>query len=319
MLNFKRLEQDYLKFEGTQRLDLINRLSTNEVNTLEKFKGIKTILTSDKGRFVDLITLYNFGDFVFTTCSLNNASAVIAHLDKYTIMDDFKPVDMAGTHETILFYGEYSEDFAKGIFGIDVKSFSNNDFSIHVENDCHSMIARNDDSFGGFYFIYAAKDNNYWSEKVFTDENFNRYSMTEISSDEFEAKRIELGIPAYGKEMSNLNNPLECGLSKYVSFTKGCYIGQEVIARLDAYDKISKHMVGLSVSEPITGIPGDVKITVDDKECGFVTSSVTSQKFGNIGLGFVKTIFLDYNKSYRIKHNNTLNDCKIIKLPFGVN
>jgi folate-binding protein YgfZ len=234
-------------------------------------------------------------------------------------MDDFKPVDMAGTHETILFYGEYSEDFAKGIFGIDVKSFSNNDFSIHVENDRHSMIARNDDSFGGFYFIYAAKDNNYWSEKVFTDENFNRYSMTEISSDEFEAKRIELGIPAYGKEMSNLNNPLECGLSKYVSFTKGCYIGQEVIARLDAYDKISKHMVGLSVSEPITGIPGDVKITVDDKECGFVTSSVTSQKFGNIGLGFVKTIFLDYNKSYRIKHNNTLNDCKIIKLPFGVN
>ena len=44
--------------------------------------------------------------------------------------------------------------------------------------------------------------------------------------------------------MTDETNPLECGLKQYVSFTKGCYIGQEVIARLDTYDKISKHMVG---------------------------------------------------------------------------
>ncbi len=103
MLNYCKIPLDFLKFTGNDRLDLINRLSTNTVNSLGKFKGIKTVLTSDKGRFVDLLTLYNFGDFVFTACSFNNSKAVISHLDKYTIMDDFKVTDMSGTHAAILF------------------------------------------------------------------------------------------------------------------------------------------------------------------------------------------------------------------------
>jgi folate-binding protein YgfZ len=117
--------------------------------------------------------------------------------------------------------------------------------------------------------------------------------------------------------MTELTNPLECGLNRYVSFTKGCYIGQEVIARLDAYDKISKHMVGIrSETEiPINGSTGDVKLLADNKECGFVTSSCISDKFGNIGLGFVKTIFLDYEKPYILSYGGNSFKCEIMKLP----
>jgi folate-binding protein YgfZ len=316
MLNFYGLNQDYLRFDGNDRLDLINRLSTNQVSTLEKFKGMKTILTSDKGRFVDLITLYDFGDFIFSTCSFNNSKNVLDYLDKYTIMDDFKAADMAGTHKTILFYGEYSGLFAKDIFNIDVKSFSNNDFSVYTEDGHDTIIARNDDEFGGYHFIYASRDSDYWNKRIFTDENICRYGLNEVNKNDYEIKRIEYGIPVFGKEMSDLTNPLECGLNSYVSFTKGCYIGQEVIARLDAYDKINKHIVGIKSD---MGIPsaektGDIKITVDNKECGFVTSAKSSGS-GSIGLGFVKTIFLDFDKNYKIKHNDSYTDCKIIKLP----
>ena len=115
-----------------------------------------------------------------------------------------------------------------------------------------------------------------------------------------------------------LTNPLECGLNKYVSFTKGCYIGQEVIARLDAYDKISKHMAGIksTTTIPVSEKPGDVKILVDGKDCGFATSAAHSDNFGNIGLGFVKTVLLDYEKDYQIKFGDKLIDCKITRLPF---
>ena len=130
MLNFYRIKFDYLKFEGKERLDLINRLSTNEVNSLSKLGGIKTILTTDKGRFVDLLTLYNFGDFVFASCSFNNAQHVIAHLDKYTIMDDFRVSNMAESHESILFFGENNEKFAKEVLNADTSGFSNNDFTL---------------------------------------------------------------------------------------------------------------------------------------------------------------------------------------------
>lgn len=311
MLNFYRLKQDYLRFDGSERLDLINRLSTNEVNSLKPGQGIKTILTSDKGRFVDLLTLYNFGDFVFASCSFNNSKNVLAHLDKYTIMDDFKPGDLSGTHDSILFFGEGSDEAAKEIFSFDLKNITNNDFIFFNDGEHHSIAAKNDNLLGGFLFIFSSKDREFWQKKVLDTIN-----AEEITGDEYEQMRIEKGIPEFGKEMSELTNPLECGLNEYVSFTKGCYIGQEVIARLDAYDKISKHMVGLKF-ENLPSANNDIKITTDRKECGFVTSIVNSKKFGNIGLGFVKTIFLDYNKEYKIKTNDNYFDCSVVKLPFN--
>lgn len=318
MLNFYRLQQDYLKFEGSDRLDLINRLSTNEVKSLEKYGGIKTILTSDKGRFVDILTLYNFGDFVFASCSFNNSQNVLAYLDKYTIMDDFKASDLSHTHETLLFWGDEANRFTGELFDIDTGNLNGNDFRIYKEDERHSIIAANDDKFGGFNFIFSSKDSAYWHEKI--GKISGRFGLTEITAEEYEVKRIEFGSPAFGKEMTELTNPLECGLDKYVSFTKGCYIGQEVIARLDAYDKISKHLVGISSenSIPLGSQPGDVKMQIEGKECGFITSSCSSEKFGNIGLGFVKTIFLNYDKPYNILHNGDSNECKVVRLPFNL-
>ncbi len=315
MLNFYRLPQDYLKFNGGDRLDLINRLSTNGVNSLEKFHGIKTILTSDKGRFVDLLTLYNFGDFVFASCSFNNAANVLAHLDKYTIMDDFIPTNMSGTHEAILFYGDNAQGLMKKISERNISTFVDNDFFLTNGHD--AIIANNDDAFGGVQFIYSVIDKDYWNNLIFTEENIKEFTLSEVSPEEYDVKRIELGIPAYRKEMSDLTNPLECGLNMYVSFTKGCYVGQEVIARLDAYDKISKHIVGVKFLDTgINELNENCKITVDGKECGFMTSAVNSQTLGSVGLGFVKTIFLDYEKNYKIKYNDSELECNIVKLPF---
>lgn len=315
MLNFYRLPQDYLKFQGADRLDLINRLSTNEVKTLEKFQVIKTVLTSDKGRFVDLLRLYNFGDFVFAVCSINNAVIVLSHLDKYTIMDDFTPANMSGTHETILFFGENVNKFLNKITGLGILDLENNNFIVTLIHD--AIIANNDDAFGGIQFIYSVNDKEYWNDLLFSDENKIEFGLNEISDADYEVNRIELGIPKYGNEISELTNPLECGLNKYVSFTKGCYIGQEVIARLDAYDKISKHMVGVKIDNNHSIVTNEqYKITRDGKECGFVTSTVHSENFGNIGMGFVKTIFLDYDKKYKIKNNESELECSLVKLPF---
>lgn len=317
MLNYINIQSDFLKFTGNERLDLINRMSTNEVNSLAKFKGIKTILTSDKGRFVDLFTLYNFGDFVFTACSYNNSKNVISHLDKYTIMDDFKAEDMTGTHKKILFYGDDANAYAKETFNIDVTEFSYNDFGIYSEENKDAVVSRNDDLFGGFTFICASEDWEYYSNKLFNQGNKEKFGLKEISKDEYETQRIEYGIPAFGKEITIETNPLECGLEKYVNSAKGCYIGQEVIARLDTYDKISKHLVGLNFENKLQDDfkSGEIKITFDNKECGFVTSSAHSEKHGNIGLGLIKTAFLDYSKEYLIQSNGGIK-CRINKLPF---
>lgn len=315
MLNFYRLPQDYLQFTGNDRLDLINRLSTNQVIPLDKFSCVRTVLTSDKGRIIDLLTLYNLGDIVFASCSFNNAKTVLTHLDKYTIMDDFIPSDLGGTHNTILFFGENAIEYVSKFTGCDIAGLNEGNFLVTGTHD--AIISLNESAFGGVEFIYSANEKDYWENKIFSTENVDEFGLNEITDSQFDVKRIELGIPAFGKEMSELTNPLECGLNKFVSFTKGCYIGQEVIARLDAYDKISKHIVGLKINT--TKLPPQneqLKITTDGKECGFVTSITISDKYGCIALGFVKTIFLDFNKEYKIKYHEGLLDCNIMKLPF---
>jgi len=303
---YTKIESDYIKFTGKDRVDLLHRLSTNDIAKLGEYCGTKTILTTDKGRIVDLLTIYSFPGFLFVTCSPGNAPNIIRHLDKYTIMEDFKPENMSGRYETVLVFGEGSETMCREVFGVDLSEKKDNDFSIVKmgersqtpfgnENTSGEiggvdvLVGRNDDSMGGFRVIFA-KENNKSRESVW--EKIKSFG-TEIDEKMLEALRIEHGIPKLGNEMGDHVNPLECNLGRYVSFTKGCYIGQEVIARLDTYDKVSKHLVGIRGTHHFAQ---NDRITTDDgTECGYVTSAVK-----DMGLGFVRTAFLDFDRKYKL-------------------
>ncbi len=321
MAFFYRIKYDYIKFSGKDRLDLLHRLSTNDIKDPGKFNKKKTILTTDKGRIVDLLTLYNFDDFIFTICSFNNAVNVLKHIDKYTIMEDFKAEDMSRTHEVILFFGDGAREFCRDLFDIDLDKLSYNKFVTYTIDGKHTIIARNDDGFEGFILVYATEDRETIESRILNSEYLREHQVAEIDDAKYEEQRIEKGIPKLGKEMGEQVNPLECNLNQYVNFAKGCYIGQEVIARLDTYDKISKHLTGIRAKEKFTDGTSlnDLKIILDNKECGIITSAAKSEKHGYVGLGFIQTSFLDYGKEYKIKGYGKLIDCKIIKLPLNQN
>ena len=76
-----------------------------------------------------------------------------------------------------------------------------------------------------------------------------KHDIPRIGRAAYDAFRISRGIPAFGAEISNAFNPYEAGLAHAISFTKGCYIGQEVIARLDTYEKVQRELVGLMFEE----------------------------------------------------------------------
>ena len=68
-----------------------------------------------------------------------------------------------------------------------------------------------------------------------------------MDADSYEAFRIAAGVPAHGPELGEEVNPLEAGLWDAVSFTKGCYVGQEVVARLNTYEKVKRYLAMLSL------------------------------------------------------------------------
>ena len=103
--------------------------------------------------------------------------------------------------------------------------------------------------------------------------------------DAAEMVRVEQGVPRYGRELSEEFNPLEAGLLPSISFDKGCYIGQEVVVRLNTYDKVQKRLMGIAVDE---GSPQpEQRLQVEEKDAGWITSVVYSpllQRYSRPGL-----------------------------------
>jgi folate-binding protein YgfZ len=111
---------------------------------------------------------------------------------------------------------------------------------------------------------------------------------TPIGTDALEAVRVRQGVPAFGSEMGEPFNPLEAGLIGSVDFAKGCYIGQEVIARLDSYKKVQKYLVALIFEDGAEVSASDLLLQ-DGQPVGQVTSVSRLPGAGLSGLGYVKT------------------------------
>jgi folate-binding protein YgfZ len=110
--------------------------------------------------------------------------------------------------------------------------------------------------------------------------------VPEVPEAAAEVLRVESGRPRYGIELDEATIPQEAGLNdRAVSFTKGCYVGQETVARLHYRGKPNRHLRGLRLSAPVpTGTP----LLLGEREVGRVASSVVSPRFGPIALAIVR-------------------------------
>ncbi|HJQ97640.1 MAG TPA: glycine cleavage T C-terminal barrel domain-containing protein, partial [Candidatus Polarisedimenticolaceae bacterium] len=106
--------------------------------------------------------------------------------------------------------------------------------------------------------------------------------------EDFEAWRILTGRPLAGHELTEDYNPLEAGLRDAVSFTKGCYTGQEVVARLNTYDKVAREIVRLEIPDGEVP-PAGARLVFGEREAGIVTSAVRDPRGSTIAaLAYVK-------------------------------
>jgi folate-binding protein YgfZ len=120
----------------------------------------------------------------------------------------------------------------------------------------------------------------------------------EISDELYETLRIENGVPKYGVDMDETTVVLETGLDEAVSFTKGCYVGQEIIARIHFRGHVAKKLIGLILSDWSADIPvrldSPLELTsLEGKSAGRITSITYSPKLEKtIALGYVRYEFL---------------------------
>ena len=273
-----------LRFSGESRLDLLHRMSTQDVARLQPGEGAATILTTDIGRIIDRLILYAGSQAVYALTGENNADNIARYLMRFVFFnDDFHIEDLSGDTAVFALYGPKAQE------KLHTAGFTDTNFPLHhwreqKIDDIDIWLARTDpiNEDGYFVMCHEADRDAVWQRLL-------DGGVTAVTEPTFEFIRIAAGLPRFGREISGDYIPLETGLWADVSFNKGCYTGQEIIARMESRGKLAKQLARLRADGPLA--TGDA-ITAGGKSAGVITSAAEGPD-GFVALGYVKTTVLE--------------------------
>ena len=272
-----------LKATGTDALDLLNRLSTNKVDELRPGQGAPTILTTDRGRILDVITVLNATGHVLLLTSPGMQQPVIQWLDKYTILEDLAVEDISSSTAMLAILGPESQAFLERATGAGLAGLPLYHTVTAELGDCRVRVVSSPFSELPSYYLIAPAD-----AALMVWRRMVEAGGRPIGTEAYEAARIRFGVPVHGRETGEDYNPLEAGLTGSIDFAKGCYIGQEVIARLDAYQKVQKYLAKLEFG-PDAAASAGAHLLNDGQRVGRVTSVATLPSTGEtFGLAYVR-------------------------------
>ena len=274
-----------LSIRGDDALDLLNRLSTNDLELMRPGGGMETVLTTNKGRIIDLLRILHMGDHLLMLTSPGTQDRVVEWIDFYTFAEDITVTDIAPDTSHFLFVGDAAGDALSeagfGAWGLTTPlshtaSETGDGVIVIVRTESGSLPA--------------------WEVIVPRGQDIPSDGIEKPGTSALEMLRIEQGVPAFPSELNESHNPLEANLKPHISFNKGCYIGQEVVARLNTYDRVQRFLCRLVVEDTITLEPGSA-LTVDGDSAGEVTSSIPG-----FALAYLRKRFYEEGATVQVQH-----------------
>jgi aminomethyltransferase len=275
-----------LKITGQTRLDLIDRMSTQRVNELKSGQGAATILTTDIGRIIDRLILYATSDIVYALTGENNADPIARYLMSYVFFnDDFHLQNISADTAVLAIYGPQAG--AK----VAAAGFADGELPRHHWREAQiggaaAYLHRTDAVTGDGYFVTCQA-----ADKETVTQALLATGLPVADEAAFDFLRIESALPRFGRELTSDYIPLEANLWDDVSFNKGCYIGQEIIARMESRGRLAKKLVRL---QPAGAVEAGAAILAEGRKVGSITSAAVGPP-GPLALGYVKTAALNEN------------------------
>ncbi len=300
---------------GADRIDFFHRMSTNDMRNLKPGMGLANILTSSIGRIIDYIVLYVEPESLLMLTSPQNREKDVHWLRSYIFFrDKVKLQDVTAETGLLTIYGPHSEPLLRAAFGAQPFGELPMYHYLTVQLDGQEIrIARAEGLNGPAFNLLSAAEvlPQVWDQLFAVGTEHGLQPFGELA---YEVLRIEAGVSEAGHELAEEINPHEARLLHAVSFNKGCYIGQEVIARLDTYHKVQKYLVGLLPEGPLA--PG-MRLEVNGKDVGWVTSVVDSPALGRpIALGYVRTAHAEPGQRVAAVEDGQCIEVQVTQLPF---
>jgi folate-binding protein YgfZ len=257
--------QAKLVLTGEDRVRWLNGMVTNNVRDLAVGHAAYNFVLTAQGRIVGDLIAYNRGAFLLVTTDHSQSAAITEIFDRYIIMDDVEVADVSDKLSAVGLAGPQAAQVLQSA-GIDVAQLEPGQVVELVWRDMGISVARNTHPNMEAYEIWFAAEHAdaAWDGLVAA-------GATPVGSEALELYRIARGVPRFGLDISQRDLPQETEQKHALNFTKGCYIGQEIVERIRARAILHRTFTGFLVEgEPPQ--PG-TKIKDGDKNIGEITSA----------------------------------------------
>ncbi|MBD0269006.1 MAG: folate-binding protein YgfZ [Cyanobacteria bacterium Co-bin8] len=292
-----------LQVSDEDRLRFLHNQSTNDFQRLKPGEGCETVFVTSTARTIDLATAYATEAAVLLLTSPGQDERLMSWMDRYIFFADKVKLKNL-TAETAVF----------SLLGLESGPLLSRLGEISLPESLHShtlatfgqaevrVAAGSGLTSPGFTLLVAAEQAaDLWTALIET-------GAVAAGDTVWNQLRVQQGRPVPGAELTEDYNPLEAGLWQTLSFEKGCYIGQETIARLNTYKGVKQQLWGLKLQgEAAPGTP----ITLGDDKVGLLTSVVETAA-GTLGLGYIRTKAGGAGLAVRVGDA----DATVVDLPF---
>jgi len=309
-----RSDRGRILVSGADRASYLQGLFTNDIAALKPGQGCYTAYLTAQGRMIADLHAYEVGDLILLTMSGDVKDTVLAKLDQFIFTEAVQLGDVSATFAQIAVVGPAAArtlaTVVGGVTEVAMLAMADHANTRAEWQGAPAILTRINDAGQPGYdvFVEAAQ------AKAFTSA-LAAAGVPPLDGETADAIRIESGMPLFHRDMDEETIPLEAGIEpRAISFTKGCYVGQEVIIRVmhRGHGRVARKLVGLTIDgdvAPASGTP----IQTADRDIGRVTSTTLSPALGRpIALGYVHRDFVEPGTEVSVAGL----PARVAKLPF---
>ena len=297
-----------LRVIGSDRLTFLQGMLSNDLASLIPGQGTYAALLTQQGKLVSDLRVYILDDEVWLDVPAGRAAAVREALERFIVADDVEFADAAEWQPLLSIEGAQAVRVALAVFGEALDAMPLHSHRLcRFETEPVRIVAATHTGARGFLVVGDAARTPALRARCLAA------GAEAINAATLDLLRIEAGIPLFGRDMDEATLVSEGGRRDAISFSKGCYLGQEVGERVAARGQVQKKLVGLVYDGALVAEPGS-KLLAADQEAGWITSAVWSPALNAV-------IALAYVRREHWEEGNTLQledgrDARVTALPF---
>jgi len=268
---------------GSDRTRWLNGMVTNNIRDLQPGYGVYAFLLNPQGHILGDLYAYNRGEALLVDTDQVQVEKILAVFDKYIIMDDVEVKDVTDRQASIGIAGPKSSDLLHAA-GFEVPELKPLQFAETTWQQVGATLIRGDNPcVESFELLLAPADLDKARQALI------EAGAKSVGTDALNFLRIASGIPRYGVDIRERDLPQETEQDRALNFSKGCYVGQEIVERIRSRGQVRRKFTGFEVQGALPAAGS--KIQADGKEIGEITSAASLPLAGGerrVALGYIR-------------------------------